>query len=530
MSAQVVEPAGGDEPLPPLEPLTDEEVLVLTDEEFELYLRALEADRMERTAVEADPGSPGLAYANDPVGWAQDIRQVFLWSLQREVARALVIHKRVAVKSCHGVGKTFLAGGVLIPWWVDSHPIGSARVLSTAPSNDQVRTLLWHEVNQAHAAGGLPGRVNQTEWWIDTTMVAFGRKPDDKKPGAMVGLHSEFNLIVLDEADGVADALWTAANALATNESSRILAIGNPDTAGSRFEKVCRPGSGWHVITISAFDSPNFTDEPVPDKLRRVLVDQSYVDSMVKDHGVDSPEYSSKVLGEFPESNANTVIPKQILARAREARPVDPDTLTPVVLGVDVGAGGDRSVIRTRRGFRLTSEVWRSRHDDPLKLQEEILEAQRITQASEVHIDANGVGWAVAGHIQRALNKRALQTGKLVKVYPIHTGGGSTDPKRFKNLRAESWWLFRELCQDQSIDLQMLDDDDPLLEELVEPRWSQDAFKRIVIEKKDEVRKRLERSPDDADAAILAFTIGTADLASSTVTVGRRWGQGPSRR
>jgi hypothetical protein len=435
---------------------------------------------------------------------------VFLWSKQRQVLRAVVEHQRVAVKSCHGVGKTFTAGGVLIPWWIDTHPRGSARVLSTAPSNDQVRALLWHEVNQAHAAGGLPGRVNQTEWWIGTTMVAFGRKPADRKPGAMVGLHSEFNLVVLDEADGVADELWTAADALATNDSSRILAIGNPDTAGSRFEKVCKAGSGWHVITISAFGSPNFTDEAVPDAVRRVLVMPSYEAKTRLDHGEESAVYRSKVLGEFPEQSENAVIRAKDVEACQVARPLGLYDLDPVELGVDVAAGGDRSVIRCRRGVRVGSGegwVWRSRHDDPERLVEEILAAQRETGATSIKVDANGVGYGIGGSVRRRLREQALRTGQLIEVHPVMTGARSTDPRRFKNLRAELWWLAREFFQAGVWDLSLIDDDDLLIEDLQAPNWWEDANKRIYIEAKEDIIPRLGRSPDDADAFLLAFHI-----------------------
>jgi hypothetical protein len=508
--------------------LPDDVILAMSDEDFLAYRRVLEAAVAERHATVSDDEPGASPYVADPVGWAQDVRKVFLWSKQREVLRAVVDHPRVAVKSCHGVGKTFTAGGVLIPWWVDTHPRGSARVLSTAPSNDQVKALLWHEVNQAHAAGGLPGRVNQTEWWIGTTMVAFGRKPADNKPGAMVGLHSEFNLVVLDEADGVADELWTAADALATNDSSRILAIGNPDTAGSRFEKACKPGSGWHVITISAFDSPNFTDEPVPDAVRRVLVAPSYEAKTRQDHGVESPVYLSKVLGEFPKQNANSIIPLQARERAQQPRPSAPDEAWPVELGVDVAAGGDRSVVRVRRGSRITPEVWRSRHDDPVRLLEEILVAQRETQATSIKVDSNGVGWALTGQLRQRLEAIKLRTGLTVAVHAVNVGEASAQPKRFKNLRAELWWTVRELCQDGALDLSYLDAEDPLLEELIEPRWFEDAAKRVVVEPKDEIRKRLGRSPDDADAGLLAIYV--PPRREKQVVQGERWAAVPARR
>ena len=63
---------------------------------------------------------------------------------------------------------------------------------------------------------------------------------------------------------GIPEQLWVAADALTTNADCRILAIGNPDNPASHFRRVCTPGSVWHQMAISAFDSPNLTGEEIP--------------------------------------------------------------------------------------------------------------------------------------------------------------------------------------------------------------------------------------------------------------------------
>ncbi len=78
---------------------------------------------------------------NDPVTWSKERAGVHLWSKQREIASALVEHKRVAVQSAHGIGKSFLAAD-LAAWWVDVHPPDETMVVTTAPSLDQVHAIL----------------------------------------------------------------------------------------------------------------------------------------------------------------------------------------------------------------------------------------------------------------------------------------------------------------------------------------------------------------------------------------------------
>jgi hypothetical protein len=116
--------------------------------------------------------------------WAWDRLEVSLWSMQAEIADAVPTHKKTLVRSCHDSGKTFLAA-VCSCHHLDTHPVGQARLITTAPTNTQVRGLLWNEINQLYGRAeevasrrntpGLPGRVNQTEWWIGTRRLSSGR-------------------------------------------------------------------------------------------------------------------------------------------------------------------------------------------------------------------------------------------------------------------------------------------------------------------------------------------------------------------
>jgi hypothetical protein len=88
---------------------------------------------------------------------------------------------------------------------------------------------------------------------------------------------------------------------LPPNIDARVVAVGNPDDPASHFATICKPGSGWHVETISAFDTPAYTGEKVPDDLLPLLVSPEWVEERKLRWGVTSPIYQSKVLGEFPD-------------------------------------------------------------------------------------------------------------------------------------------------------------------------------------------------------------------------------------
>lgn len=444
-------------------------------------------------------------YQDDPVAWARDRLRVDLWSKQREILAALQQHRRVAVHSSFDVGKSFIAS-VAATWWIDSHPAGEAFVVTSAPTAPQVRAILWREMNRHHRSAGLDGRMNQTEWWLNDELVAMGRKPSDYNSASFQGIHQRYPLVVLDEAAGLSAAIWTGAEGLITNEYARILAIGNPDDPGSRFAQICRPGSGWHVIHISAFDTPAFTGEDVPDDLLPLLVSKAWVDEKREDWGEDSPLYVSRVLGLFPEETENGVIPLGFIRRCQLEPTHERSALFPIELGVDVGAGGDSTVIRERRGVRVGRE-WRSKSKDPMEVVGLIVNAIRESRAVRVKVDVIGIGWGVAGRLVELHNQGTISA----EVIGVNVSRASTQPKRFPNVRSQIWWeIGRELSRQQAWDLTLDKDSgegltDDVIAELIAPRYSLDSSGRIVVERKDETKARLGHSPDGADALLLAF-------------------------
>jgi hypothetical protein len=263
--------------------------------------RARLAARMAglRLSSQKEAGARYARYVDDPVGFVREVLGEELWSKQREIAESVRDHRHVAVRSAHDTGKSFVASR-LAAWWLSVHAPGDAFVVTTAPTFAQVRAILWREINRAHRKGKLVGRVNQTEWWIDKEIVAYGRKPADYDEDSFQGIHARYVLVILDEACGIPGSLWTAAETIATNDGCRVLAIGNPDTPLSQFKRACEPGSGWRVIHVDGLQSPNFTGESVPESLRALLLSPTWVEERRADWGEDSALFQSKVRGEFP--------------------------------------------------------------------------------------------------------------------------------------------------------------------------------------------------------------------------------------
>lgn len=442
-----------------------------------------------------------LSYRTDPVAWVRQRCNEFVWSKQAEVMRSVVTHRRTAVKSCHGVGKSHIASRIAA-WWLDVHPPGTAFVVTTAPTYAQVRAILWRYIRQVHREHQLAGKVLQTEWHLDGEIVAFGRKPADHDEAAFQGIHALHVLVIIDEACGIPEQLYIAADALTTNDGCRILAIGNPDNPASHFKQVCQPTSGWNVIRISAFDSPNFTGEPVPDELRQLLISRSWAEEKAIEWGVDNPIYISKILGDFAEQAPNAVVrlADVITCQLPLDVPYTPEQLLPVELGVDVGGGGDLTVIRERRGM-VAGRQWTSHSDRPETLAPLVIRAIVETGATSVKVDSIGIGWGLVGELRNRRQQHGAQ------VHGVNVAEKSTQPEKYANLRAQIWWeIGRKLSADRAWDLSTMDDADRTVAELLEPLWELDIHGRIKIESKDDIRERNGgRSPDHADALLLAY-------------------------
>ena len=464
-------------------------------------LKALR-DSLKSGIDRRDLSTRTVKYGADPVRWVRERLGQTVWSKQREILGAVRDHRRVAVRSGHGVGKSWTAALVAC-WWLDTHPPGEAFVVSTAPTFSQVRAILWRYIRKHHRAGQLAGRVNQTEWLIDDELVGYGRKPADTDTDGFQGIHARYVLVVLDEACGIPEQLWTAADALATGPDCRILAIGNPDNPASHFRRVCIPGSGWHQMAISAFDSPNLTGEDVPEEMSAALVGQEWVEEKAREWGETNPVYRSKVLGEFSEDGPNQVVRGSDIAKCRipwDTRP-PADRFLPVELGVDVGGGGDETVIRERRGL-LAGREWRAHTDRPELIAPLVLQAVRESGATVVKVDSIGIGFGVIGELRNASGRGEHKA----HVIGVNVAEAASRSDKYMNLRAELWWeLGRGLSESGGWHLAEMDNADTTVAQLLEPRWDVDPKGRVRVEPKDEIRKRLGRSPDNADALLLAF-------------------------
>lgn len=466
----------------------------------------------------APPPDP---YATNPVGWVHERRHGVTWSRQRQVLASVRDNRYTAVVSAHSTGKSHIASEAVL-WWVDTHPADQVFIVTTAPSVTQVKAILWRYIKRGHRALGMDGYITDSdtpEWKLPGgVLIGYGRKPQDLRNAeeaatAFQGIHAPYVLVVMDEAGGIPVWLWNAVDTLVTGPFNRVLAIGNPDDPSSHFAKVAMPGSTWNKIFISAFDTPAFTGEEVAPQLLDALVSKEWVEERKQLWGVDSPLYTSKVLGQFPEITEETLLYPSWVRQAQEQDLSGVAISEPGVFGLDVARTGNNETACYRNRAGMIRQEWVARKQDTMVTSGRMAQCHNDTFGyAPSHIDTVGIGGGVYDRLRE-------------QGFPVIAFVASEKPTtphaqaRFVNRRAEQWWTFREGLEQGLYDLPPDGEDDQLISQLLSIKYRIRSDGRIIIESKEDMEKRGLPSPDRADAAM-----------QSTCGGGREFYLPPARR
>ena len=449
----------------------------------------------ERDGTQAETDKPITkeqwdSWRKDPVDFVTEQLKAELWTKQEEILRAVRDNARVAVRSCNGSGKTFVAAHAVL-WWLRCFP--DSIVITTAPTEHQVRDVLWREIRRVYHAREevIGGKLLRTSLELDDKHCAQGLSTDT--PERFQGFHEGHILFVVDEASGVREGIFEAMEGSMTSEHSRMLLLGNPTAlSGYFYEAFHRRRSLWKTIHISANDTPNIANK---DDKWPSLVTQKWVDDAKVNWGEDSPMYQIRVLGDFPSESEDTLISLKTIENAVEGKGEVPDLEDgeSVELGVDVARfGSDRTVICARKGDRVIDMESFTKKDT---METAGLVNRFVKRHSPVcvRVDAIGVG---AGVVDR------LKELGVPGVKGINVARRATNQEHFANLKAELYDGLRERFQQGRI---RIPNDQKLISELASIRYSFSSSGQIRIEDKDDLRSRGRPSPDLADALMLAF-------------------------
>jgi hypothetical protein len=354
-------------------------------------------------------------------------------------------------------------------------------------------------VAQAHQHGkaAVFPKPNKTALEIGDDWFAIGLSTN--QPERFQGHHADHLLLVVDEASGVDESIFEAAEGFLTAEGAKVLLIGNPTRIGGQFHRAfTSERARWNQIHISVLDSPNYTDEQVPAHVARSLPRASWAEEARAAWGEDSPMYQVRVLGNFPSHAENAVIPLHAVEQAQQRDlPADPNVETDIVIGCDVARyGSDETVITRKVGPQV--RVLEHYHGQPTTVtaRKIIAYAEETQQhVTRIVIDDAGVGGGVTDML--AEDGRWSVTA--------FNGAESAYRSEYPNRRSELW--FEAAAQMADLDL---DEDEQLAADLTSPRYQLNMKNQRQVEPKDETKRRLGRSPDRADAVLLTLVKETA--------------------
>jgi hypothetical protein len=437
-------------------------------------------------------------YWDDPVAFIQDILMAEPDDWQAAVLYDIAHHPLVSVRSGQGVGKTSLEAWVVI-WFLCCRP--NPKVVCTAPTRQQLHDVLWAEV-----AKWLEGSmVKNLLKWTKTKIYMIGHEErwfatarTATKPENMQGFHEDYMLFIVDEASGVADPIMEAIDGTLSGPENKLLMCGNPTrTSGYFYRSHHQNRADFRTHKVSSRDSKR--------------TNRKNIERLEKQYGRDSDVVRVRVDGEFPRAEPDTFIPLE-LAEAAAMREVYiradgeleiPDA-EPLEIGVDVARfGDDETVIVPRVGLLVPLIKTYTKKDTMetagwvINLAKELMLKYGRPRCT-VKIDDDGVGGGVTDRIREVVREEGL----FIDVIDCHNGGKADDHDHYDNWGTEAWANVRDLLQAGEI---QIPNDEDLIAQLSTRKYTVTSKGRVILESKKDMKKRGLRSPDRADALVLAF-------------------------
>lgn len=447
-------------------------------------------------------------YAKDPVRFVREVLGADPLPYQAELMEMVASGERkISVRSGHGTGKSSCASWVMLHYLLFNYP---CKIIVTAPTSGQLFDALFAELKRW--IGEMPQNLQEL-LTVKSDRVelkaaaaeAFisARTSRAETPEALAGVHSEHVLLVVDEASAVPEPVFEAAAGSMSGHTATTLLLSNPTrTSGTFFETHNRMRESWVTRRWSCIDSPLVSDE--------------FVDEMRERYGAESNAFKVRVLGDFPESDDDVLIPYHLIDDATK-RDIEVDMGVASVWGLDPARfGSDRTALCKRVGSVVT-EVTSWRQLDTMatvgRVKAEFDALPPSLRPREIMVDSIGIG---AGVVDRLRELRLPVRGINVSESPSM---GQT----YANLRAELWnktkgWLEGRSCK--------IPEDDQLVAELSAVRYSFTSSGKLQIESKERMKARGLPSPDLADALVL--TMASEAVAAMGIG-GTSWGQ-PLRR
>ncbi len=465
-------------------------IYTLTGEMFEEGIKMITADWFG----DYDPATREYTWFDFQKGKHLTWQQTLLMVCANKAVRK-EIKWRLSISSGHGVGKT--AGCAIILLWYLFGRVDS-QVACTAPTATQMHDVLWKELSLWIQR--MPEKVRNL-YEHNKDYVRIKERPDSwfaraktsskENSEALAGVHADWVMLLADEASGIEEQIFIVMDGALTSGNFLVILIGNPTRSdGYFYDTHHKHKDAWLNIEFSGIESP--------------LVDRKYEEDQAKQHGRDSEQYGIRVLGKFPSEDTMSVDGYVRLIGSKDVNVIPKSQTTTfksnAIMGIDPsGEGDDKTVFAIRDEFKARV-VFKESISNPKYIAEKILTFIEMynLDASNVVVDAFGVGTTIAGEVAKASNgKHVIQSINVGELCDYED-----EKDEYMNKRA--LYYHRGLRGWIRTGGQIVEDSE-LEGEIETIYYKRNLQGKVQIMPKVEMRKRGYKSPNCLDSIMLTF-------------------------
>lgn len=443
-------------------------------------------------------------YRRNPVVFAREVLLFEPDEWQRQVLMDLAESPKVAIKSGQGVGKTGLEAVALL-WFLCCYPY--PRIVATAPTKQQLHDVLWSEVSKWMSKSPLLSTILK---WTKTYIYMVGNEKrwfavarTATKPENMQGFHEDNMLFIVDEASGVSDPIMEAILGTLSGENNKLLMCGNPTrTSGTFFDAFNSDRAIYKCHTVSSADSPR--------------TNKTNIESLIRKYGRDSNVVLVRVFGEFPKQEDDVFIMLSIIEHCCMLDLQEDMKIKRISFGVDVARyGSDETVIALNVGGKITLPIVFRGQSLMTTVGKIVLLYRKVISDYPayrgkifVNIDDCGLGGGVTDRLEEV--KREEKLNRMV-IVPVNAAGKVPedtigDGKQracdiYDNMTTYLWGTVKDLLMSEELSLQ---NDNELVAQLSCRKYRLTSRGKMLLESKEEMKKRSKDSPDRADAVSLS--------------------------
>ena len=445
-----------------------------------------------------------------PEVFMRDNFDVTLDAWQQEAVKLYKHYQRLAMICSKGPGKTMLLA--MFGWhFFLTNKLPKMAALSISAKN--LKANLWAELALWGSKSDLVIKsatvkseritLNGYEKISFIDARSFEKEADEsQQASALAGLHSNNICFLIDEGGDIPSSiLITADAALSTEESSekkaKLLVAANPTTPSGLIYKASKGLTAQKWSTLHVSGAPE-------DPRRASRVSKAWAQSLIDEYGRDSSYVKVNVYGEYPTVSDTTLLTEEEIDESCK-RNITDDRLKGhrTIMGVDVARGGaDGTILAIRRGKKLLRIIPLSSSLDGSQLAAQIIFHANEFKVSKVLVDDTG------GYGGSCIDFLKYQKGFMVE--GLNYSRKAKDDRRYFNLRSEMYCSLRDWVRDGG-------------QLIADPRLKQDLMTPLVsfhkgkfrLEDKEQIKKRLARSPDRSDALAQTFYEEDMDLLES---------------